>query len=400
MELTPRQRMLSVAAVILSTIGVGVSYGVGYPLTSLTFEAWAQPAWLTGLAGSMPALAILLCLPFFPAIVARLNTVGAMSLGCVLVGLSFLLMPVFPSPEAWLVLRFIMGAGLALPWLVGETWINTVATNRNRGQLLALYAIALFSGFVVGPYVLQWVGITGWAPFLFGAAGIFLAVLPLVAALKLAPKMPSHPQTGVFGAIKLAPIAMIGGLVGGFLELGNVSMLPVYGVAIGMSEAEALRIVTMFMLGGLVLIFPIGVLADKLSARTMLIGVGLIFAVTTTLVPFAPSPLLMTVLVFVMGGIGVGFYALSLTFIGQTVRLADLAVANAAFLIAYQLGAMVAPTALGVAMEVSYPSGYIVVLVAAALIGVLGFITIGRQKAGSTVRVTIVDEKIGAGKSD
>ena len=380
-ELTPRQRMLSVGAVILSTVGVGVSYGIGYPVTSLTFKEWGSPSWLTGLAGSMPALAILLCLPFFPRLVARLNTVGAMALGCALVGISFLLMPVFPSPEAWLALRFIMGAGLALPWLVGETWINTVATDKNRGRLLALYAIALFSGFVVGPYMLQWVGIEGWMPFLIGAAGIFLAVFPLVAAIRLAPKMPAHPQTGVFGALKLAPIAMIGGLVGGFIELGNVSMLPVYSVAIGTTEEQALQIVTMFMLGGLALILPIGYLADKLSARTMLISVGLIFAAAAASVPFADDLSVVTALVFVMGGIGVGFYALSLTYIGQTVRVADLAVANAAFLITYQLGAMAAPTMIGVAMEASYPDGYIVVMVGAALLGVSGFVSTHRKRA-------------------
>ena len=380
-ELTPRQRMLSIGAVILSTVGVGVSYGIGYPVTSLTFKEWGSPSWLTGLAGSMPALAILLCLPFFPRLVARLNTVGAMALGCALVGISFLLMPVFPSPEAWLALRFIMGAGLALPWLVGETWINTVATDKNRGQLLALYAIALFSGFVVGPYILQGVGIEGWMPFLIGAAGIFLAVCPLVAAIRLAPKMPAHPQTGVFGALKLAPIAMIGGLVGGFIELGNVSMLPVYSVAIGTTEEQALQIVTMFMLGGLALILPIGYLADKLSARTRLISVGLIFAAAAASVPFADDLSVVTALVFVMGGIGVGFYALSLTYIGQTVRVADLAVANAAFLITYQLGAMAAPTMIGVAMEVSYPDGYIVVMVGAALLGVSGFVSTHRKRA-------------------
>lgn len=66
------------------------------------------------LSGSMPALATLICLPFFPALAARLNTAGGMSLGYVLVGLSLLLMPILQLPEAWLVLRFIMGAGLVL----------------------------------------------------------------------------------------------------------------------------------------------------------------------------------------------------------------------------------------------------------------------------------------------
>ena len=96
-SLTPRQRNLSIAAVITSTVGVGVSYGIGYPITALTLAQWGAPSWLNGLVGSAPALAILICLPFFPKLVGRLGTIPVMALGCCLVGIGFLLMPLFPS---------------------------------------------------------------------------------------------------------------------------------------------------------------------------------------------------------------------------------------------------------------------------------------------------------------
>lgn len=41
---TPAERALSIGAVVVSSFGVGISYGIGYPLTSLTFEAWGAPA--------------------------------------------------------------------------------------------------------------------------------------------------------------------------------------------------------------------------------------------------------------------------------------------------------------------------------------------------------------------
>ncbi|MEO1193871.1 MAG: MFS transporter, partial [Pseudomonadota bacterium] len=223
--LTPRQRSLSIAAVIVSTLGVGVSYGIGYPITALTLEQWGAPSWLNGLIGSAPALAILICLPFFPKLVGWLGTIPAMALGCCAVGIGFLLMPLFPSPEAWLILRLMMGAGLALPWLVGETWINTVTSEQMRGRMLALYAMALFTGFAVGPVILDQVGIDGWTPFLIGAGGIFLAVVPLVLAAALAPRMPKHPETSVFGAIRLVPVATIAGILGGVLEFGHFVLL-------------------------------------------------------------------------------------------------------------------------------------------------------------------------------
>lgn len=378
-SLTPQQRTLSIAAVIASTVGVGISYGIGYPITALTLEQWGAPSWLNGLIGSAPALAILVCLPFFPKLVGWLGTIPAMALGCCLVGAGFLLMPLFPSPEAWIVLRLVMGAGLALPWLVGETWINTVASDRTRGRMLALYAMALFGGFAIGPFILEQVGIDGWTPFLIGAGGILLAVVPLVLAAALAPRMPKHFETGVFGAVLLAPVAMIAGVVGGILEFGHFVMLPIYALQTGAGESEALRLLSVFIVGGIVLQFVVGWLADRASARTVLIGGALLFALVAASLPIVSEPWMRAVAVFVMGGLGVGFYTLSLTHIGQRVRVHELAVANAAFLISYQVGAMVGPTVGGVAMGLWQPHGFVAGMIAAALLGALAMALLRRK---------------------
>lgn len=380
--LTPRQRAFSLAAVITSTIGVGISYGIGYPITALTFEQWGAPTWLNGLAGSAPALAILLCLPLFPKLVGRLGTIPSMALGCVLVGSGFLLMPLFPSPEAWLLLRFIMGAGIALPWLVGETWINTVADDRIRGRILALYAVALFSGFAIGPVILDTVGINGWTPFVIGATGILLAVVPLVAAARFAPAMPEHPDTNVFGAFLLAPVAMVAGIVGGLLELGHFALLSVYTIESGGTEAEALRLLTLFMVGGLTLQFIIGWLADRVSARRVLVAAAFLFTATASSLPLTDDPTLRAAAVFVMGGLGIGFYTLGLTFIGQRVPVHDLAVANAAFLITYQIGAMIGPSMGGFAMHQWQPHGFVVAMALAAFLGAIAMILVGRRRTG------------------
>jgi len=372
-SLTPAQRSLSLAAVIVSTFGVGISYGIGYPITALTFERWDAPSWLTGLAGSMPALAIFLLLPFFPRLVGRLGTVVSMSLGCMVVGGGFLLMPLLPSVESWLILRFVMGAGLALPWLVGETWINTVTAEETRGRVVALYAIALFSGYAAGPMLLEAVGIDGWTPFVLGAAGILLAVLPIVIAARLAPEMPRQPETGMFGVVRLVPVAMIGALLGGFLELGYFALLPVYAVQSGLGESEALRLLTVLMVGGIVLQFGIGWLADRVARRALLIVLALVFAaLATASAAMITAPVLGAATLFLLGGVLLGFYTLALAIIGERVRHENLAVANAAFLIAYQAGAIVGPGIGGAVMSVWPPHGFAAVMVAASLFGAAG----------------------------
>ena len=119
MTFTPRQRGLSLAAVIAASFGVGLSFGVGFPLTALTFEAWHQPKWMIGLAGASPAIAVLVALPIMPSLVARLGAVTAIAGGCLAGAVGFLALYAFQSPWAWIAIRLLMSAGFALPWLAG-----------------------------------------------------------------------------------------------------------------------------------------------------------------------------------------------------------------------------------------------------------------------------------------
>lgn len=377
---TPAERALSIGAVVVSSFGVGISYGIGYPLTSLTFEAWGAPAWLTGLAGSMPALAIFLLLPVFPRLVGRLGAVPAMTLGCFVVAAGFLLMKLLPGIGPWIALRFFMGAGLALPWLVGETWINTVTSDAARGRMIALYSIALFSGFAVGPLVLEAVGTTGWPPFLVGAVGVALAAVPIIAAARLAPPLPAHPETGILGVVRRVPAAMAGAFLGGLLEMSHFSLLPNYLLAGGAETDLALRSLTLLMIGGIVLQFPIGWLADRLPRRTLLVGLCLAFAVCALALPAAATPgWFGLVVVFLCGGLLIGFYTVGLAILGERTPPQDLAVANAAFLILYQAGAMIGPTAAGGALTLWMPHGFIAAVVTAALAGAVLSAVAARQ---------------------
>lgn len=378
-----RRPMLSISAVILSSFGVGLSYGIGYPLVSLNFEVWGAAPWLTGLAGSVPALAIFLLLPVFPRLAGRLGAVRAIVIGCTVEILCFIAMALLPGVVPWLVLRFLMGAGIALPWLVGETWINTVTTDARRGRMIALYSMAVFGGFATGPILLEAVGVTGWTPFLLGIGGAVLSVVPILAAARLAPALPQHPETSVFGAIRLAPAAMAGAMLGGLLEMSHFSLLPNQLIQAGIGENQALRLLSTLILGGIMLQFAIGWLADRLDRRRLLVALALVVAAVIATLPAATAhPALLGPVVFLAGGLLVGFYTLSLTVIGDQVRPQDLAVANAAFLIMYQAGAMIGPAVAGAAMSVWPDHGFVAAMTGGAVAGAIGIARLGRRHPG------------------
>jgi len=287
--------------------------------------------------------------------------------GAALVAASFALMPVLATPGWWLVLRLLAGIGLALPWLAGETWINTVSVDAVRGRILATYTVLLFGGWAAGPQLIDVLGTDGLVPYAVGVGAMALCALPLVVGRRLAPAIHGAGRFDLRAAVALAPIAIGAAVVGGIAEFGYLALLPSYALAAGLTEGEGLRLLTVLIVGGIVLQFAVGWLADRFDRRRLLTALcaALALAVTAlalTLGDGAPA----IAAAFVLGGVVMSFYAVGLAILGQHVPVERLALANAAFLMAYESGAVVGPLVGGAAMDVWKPHGVALVMVAVA----------------------------------
>jgi len=377
-----RDRLKSLAAVVVAAFGIGMSFGVGFPLTALTLEMWHTPYWLIGIAGTAPSLAVLLALPFMPSVVARWGLARAIITGCLTGALGFVALAVFRDAYAWIAIRFLMSLGLALPWLAGETWINLVTREETRGRVIALYAISFFLGYSAGPLVLELVGLEGIWPCVAGATSMALAGLPILLAARLAPSVTDEGHsTNVLAALALAPAGMIGGFIGGFSEMSYFSLLGNVSLAGGRDQGEALRLMSAMTMGGVALQFLIGWLADKASRARITIALGAAFIALSLALPFVITRGdLAYAHVFVLGGVILGFYTIGLVIVGQ-VAPRDLAAANAAFLIMYNLGAIVGPAAAGMAMSVSPISGFVTVMAGTMVLAILVLVMATRRAA-------------------
>lgn len=389
--LTPRQRLLSLAAVTATAFGVGLSFGIGFPLTALTFEAWHQPKWMIGLAGAAPAIAVLISLPALPPILARLGPVTAIAIGCLTGAVGFLGLYAFPYPWAWIVIRLLMSLGFAFPWLAGETWINSVSQEETRGRVIACYAMAFFLGFAIGPVILKGLTLDGLMPFLAGAIGTAVASIPILLARQLAPEFSHDASRDLVSAIKVTPAAMAAAFIGGFAEIGILSLIPNVGLAAGLSQSDALKLLSVTTVGGIALQFPIGWLSDKISRFAVTIALAVAFILLTLALPTALNiPNAARVVAFLLGGVILGFYTLGLAVIGERVDVTHLAAANAAFLVMYQAGSILGPLLAGVAMTISPVTGFVVSMVALMSICTIAVIILerGERRRAETRRAT------------
>ncbi|MGZ8409835.1 MAG: MFS transporter [Hyphomicrobium sp.] len=367
--ISAENRRKSLIAVVLSCFGVGIAFGLGYPLTAMALEARGEPSWIIGLAGAAPSLAILVLLPILPHAVARIQPATAIIIGCVCCAVAYASLYFIDNTVAWIALRFLMGATIALPWIVGETWVNHIAGDSHRARVISFYAVSFFSGFALGPMLLEYFGATGPLAFAIGALGALLAALPIFLARDLAPDLAHEPATGLIGGMRLAPAAMAGGFLGGFLETSHFSLLPNVAIAGGMEEGAALRLLTALVVGGIVTQYTLGWLADRTSRKFLLAALGLIYVALIAIFPFVlGTPGFALAIIFVMGTTVIGLYMLGLAMLGQEVEPSQLATANAAFILMYTSGSIVGPALTGAAMTNGPIAGFVGVTGAAALI--------------------------------
>jgi MFS family permease len=362
-ELTQRQRTLGLMAVIAASVGAGLTLGMLMPLASLTLEGWQLPATLIGLNSSMQALAMLVCGPFLAGWVRRLGPVRALMLGTAVGVAAILALPVFPALAPWFLLRFLIGAGMALPWLVAETWVNAIAREASRARVIAVYSIALFAGLALGPQLLQITGRGGALPFVVCAGAFASSALPMVAARGLLPSLQIPPGLRIHQVLMRAPTVAGAALIAGLSESACYMLLPVYGVRAGVGEAAALGWLTVLILGAVAWQFPLGWLADRMDRQRLLgLAGGAGVLVPIALLAVGPASWAVWGLLFVYGGIALGYYTVGLAHLGARFSPGELAVANAGFMVLYETGTTAGPALAGLGMELWAPHGYLLAL--------------------------------------
>ncbi|MGB6353728.1 MAG: MFS transporter [Steroidobacteraceae bacterium] len=353
MSIPVPSRRLILAAVFSSSLGVGLIFGFQPPLIALTLSRLGYSSFAIGAVTAASLIAVILCGPLYPRVIARLGLKRCIVGGIVFAACILLLMPLWPSAAPWLALRFVAGCALGLVWIASEIWMNNVSGTESRGTVMGIYGTVFSIGIVAGPLLLEFTGTQGGRPFVVGAGCLILTLLPLAVLRQVRSEVqPFTPLRGLSAALHSAPIVMIAALVAGLVESADLTLLPLFGIHAGLGERAALLMVTVFMTGNVILQVPIGLLADRYGRRFMLGACAATSCVGPLLLPRClGAPFLLWPLLFVWGGTLYAFYSQGVALLGEEFAVENLPSANTLFVIVYCLGGVIGPSAGGVAMD-------------------------------------------------
>jgi MFS family permease len=380
----PEQARLGLLAIFGSTFFQLVGYFMLTPLLVLRLKDGGVSTALAGLFVATGWLGVFCMTPFASAITQQLGRRMSLWLSA---GVPVLTVSGFvftDSLPVWFACVLVEGMAAGLRWVLAEALVAEFSPPPQRGRNVGVFETMVGTTFVVGPALLVWVGAQSEAA-LWWVLGF--SVLGFLWSL-LIPRLPPTDDgdqvrvglRGVWHAFRAHPLIMSIGFVGGFFESGLTSILPLYGLALGLGASAAALLVSASGLGSALMMLPAGMLVDRMSAhpqqrfgspgearlRLMQVCAG-ITLLASLLIPFvAGTPWLVAPVAFLWGGAGGSLYTLAMIDIGSREQGVTLVNSTAVLVLSYTLGGVLAPALGGAALEWAPTLGFPALLLVVA----------------------------------
>lgn len=264
-----------------------------------------------------------------------------------------LVMAIAVDATVWTLMRFLSGFCFAGLFTVMEAWLNSGVANADRARVLAVYRIVDLGAVTGSQFLIPIVGAYGFPIFAVMAIMITLSLVPVSLADRSNPAPPEDVKLDLRRAWAISPIAAIGCIAVGMTNSAFRTLSPIYAQNIGMSVADVATFVSISIIGGAMIQYPLGYASDRYDRRWILLfTTSFACASALALALFAgDAKLLNFTLVFVFGCFAMPLYSLSAAHANDRAAKNEYVMLNAALMLFYSIGAIGGPLAGAVAME-------------------------------------------------
>lgn len=343
----------SIIIIVTSCFFYGLSIGINFVIIPLMFKNYGLSKTVIGLLMGIEIMAAFCMAPLLPRLVNHFGMGKILLLAGIIRNGMLLLLPLWQGPLFWFPAMFFAGSGGFSLFIVTQMWVNGLASNKRRATVLSALTALLSLGIAAGPLLLPLIGSAGFLPFLVSSMFCCLIAPPFYAVRKSLPEKMKERGANILAIIRKAPIPAIGGGMSDFVFFSMTSFLVLYGLAHGLSEAQAALLITAMMLGGIVVQVPIGWISDQVHRPMMVIICTAILLICSQLLGIAIKGTYAPWILFTFcsGSLG-GIYTSSLAMLSENFTGKDLVSANSAFAMMNSAGAISGVVLSGIAMDI------------------------------------------------
>ena len=344
-----------------------------------------------GVITSLPWLVVLFGAPLASRIINRVGTKNAALVGLVISLAGLVLAAVSSGNVVWIGLSALaMGAGLTLRWVACDTWIVQLAGDGTRGRAIGIHESLMGFGIALGPFIILLGAGNVTLYWIFSITLLIGAVAVLLFTGRTVPiKLPNEVSVGAMEISRFSVllagmyITVFGAMLSDYVEISVVSFLPLFLTENSFSAEVSLLYLSAFGLGGTLLQFPLGYLADRFGLTkiqiisVLLVIFGAVFG--ARYVGYAVTDMLV---MFFWGGVVGGLNTLAVIHAGSSSAEVNLSKNMAIIASAYTLGSVFGPFVSGLVWGDGSGGRIMVVFVLLSVLYLAGIlISLGREKA-------------------
>lgn len=293
-----------------------------------------------------------------PRLIRRIGHIRAFAFFAAAITASVLLHVLLIDAWLWFGLRVITGIALVGLYAVIESWLNGQAAGERRGQIFSVYMTVNLLSLAAAQQFLRLDSPAAFTLFAVSATFVVVALMPVVATRLPPPALTDSPRLPLRKLWKAAPVALSGALASGLAMGAFWGLGAVYAGRMGMDPPDVALFITVTILAGALLQWPIGLLSDRVDRRRSVAAVaglaaaggGLVIALAITGQSLVPGALL-------FGGTAFAVYPIVVAHLIDHLHHDEILSGNAALLMVHGAGAAAGPALAGALMSWSGPQG-------------------------------------------
>ncbi|WP_442578058.1 MFS transporter [Mesorhizobium sp. ASY16-5R] len=257
------------------------------------------------------------------------------------------------DPVIWSVIRFAAGFCFAGLFTVMEAWLNSGAPNEHRARVLALYRMVDICSVTGAQFLIPVFGPGGFTIFAIMSIMITLSLVPVSLGDRSNPTAPDDVKLDLPRVFRISPLGCIGCIAVGVTNSSFRTLSPVYAEELGMSVTDVVTFVSVGIIGGALIQYPLGYLSDRWDRRMVLLVSTVGALVTALALAFlaGSNPLANFLLVFIFGSFAMPLFSLSAAHANDRAGPGEFVLVNAALMLFYSFGAIGGPFSASFAME-------------------------------------------------
>ena len=347
-----------IAALLAGVALLMLANGLFLTLVPLRAELEGFGAAWIGAIGAAYFTGFVLGCYLVPPLVARVGHIRVYAAVAALGAIVPLLHTLALTPVAWIVFRAILGLCVSGLYMVIESWLNGASTRSNRGRVFSAYIAVHLAAVTAGQYLILIDSPGGSTLFSVATILFAIAVVPVCLSRAPAPPLPVKARPDLRKLWRNSQVAVVGCLTNGMANGAVWSLAPLYAKSLDLSLTGIAAFLSIAIVGGAFVQYPLGRLSDRLPDRRWLIAAlcaiaacaGLVLLIGTSL-PLAAA----YAAYFLFGAAAFSVYGFSVAHANDHAEPADFVEISAGLLVIFGVGAISGPLLASTLMQALGP---------------------------------------------